>query len=108
MMSRITLALKKHLVDLGSTAHHRGRSNPLEWGAVTRPARIPLSRGRVQYVQRAPCDTGLLSVVSHVAGRKDVNGTVAIVGCEENEESIEMVDMCDSDKARTPLSGLSV
>lgn len=107
MMSRITLALKRHLVDLGA-AHRNGRiSNPLEWGAVTRPPRIALSRGRVQYVERADCDTGMLAVVSHVAGKEDMKATVTIVGCEGNTDAMELEDLSDKD-LDTPISDLPV
>ncbi|VDB91800.1 unnamed protein product [Peniophora sp. CBMAI 1063] len=99
MMSRITLALKRHLVDLGSVKGCGHHASPLEWGAVTRPPRIAFSRGRVHYVQRAPCDTGALAIVSHVAGKEsDARATVTIVGCGQNVDTVEMVDMGDPDK----------
>ena len=109
MMSRITLALKRHITDLAATHPPGHIPNPLEWGAITRPSRIALSRGRVQYVERAPCDTSMLAVVSHIAGKEDdAKAKTTIVGaCNENVNSIQMVELGDKELA-SPVSELSV
>ena len=103
MMSRITLALKRHLADLAASHLPDRTSKPLEWGAVTRPPRIALTRGRVQYVERAPGDTGILAVVSRVAHSDDVKTKAVSGGYEGDRDVIEMDDMEDLDlTARKP------
>ncbi|VDB91801.1 unnamed protein product [Peniophora sp. CBMAI 1063] len=100
MMSRITLALKNHLIGFNETDKQARYSNPpLEWGVITRPQRIALARGRVHYVERTSSNTGgMLTVVSHPAGRPEGGKkSVTILGEDRDEDRIEMVDMLDKD-----------
>ena len=102
MMSRITLALKRHLV----TKHPSARStNTLEWGSVTRPPRIAVHRGRVQYVERASCDASVLAIVSRTAEQEDTKPSTMVGECPESDNLIEMVDLGDADKeVKTPAT----